>query len=229
MKKERAKTRRREPGPLPDHEVEGKALDTNIARLGIRRKYPKNSFLFLAQQDARGFFYIFAGEVRVFRMDDAGKEMEIVRLRPGDFFGEAIAFLEGKFPAFARATQDTEVLFFEIQKIFPKMEENPSLARFLVLLLSRKCQVLNQRIDTLGLRTVRQRLIQYLLSFCRGEEACRFELPVKKIELARQLGTIPETLSRNFRRLQQERLIEVRKKTVLIKCPQRLRTEHRSS
>ncbi|MBN2408583.1 MAG: Crp/Fnr family transcriptional regulator [Candidatus Aminicenantes bacterium] len=229
MKKGKGKTRRREPGPLPDHEVEGKALDRNIARLGIKRKYPKNSFLFLARQEARGFFFVVAGEVRVFRMDDTGKEMEIVRLRPGDFFGEAIALLKGKFPAFARSALDTEVLFFETQKIFREMDENPSVARDLVLLLARKCQVLNQRIDTLGLRTVRQRLTQYLLSFCRGEDACRFELPVKKMELARQLGTIPETLSRNLGRLQKDRLIEVRKKTVLIESPRRLREDLRLS
>ncbi|MGB7295635.1 MAG: Crp/Fnr family transcriptional regulator [Candidatus Aminicenantales bacterium] len=199
------------------------ALDKNIARLGAKRTYHKNSFLFLAQEEARGFFYIITGEVRVFRMDDAGRELEIVRLRPGDFFGEAIALLNGKFPAFARAAQDTEVLFFETQTVFRKMNENPSVARFLALLLARKCQVLNQRIETLGLRTVRQRLAQYLLSFCRGDEACRFELPIKKVELARQLGTIPETLSRNLRQLQEENLIAVKKKTILIKSTQRLR------
>jgi CRP-like cAMP-binding protein len=93
----------------------------------------------------------------------------------------------------------------------------------LLLLLARKCQVLNQRIETLGLRTVRQRLAQYLLSFCRGDEACRLELPIKKVELARQLGTISETLSRNLRQLQEAGLIEVRKRQILVKSPRRLR------
>lgn len=205
--------------------VEVEDLDKNIVRLGSRRAYGKNSFLFLAQEDARGFFYIVTGEVRVFRMDDAGKELEIVRLRAGDFFGEAIALLKGKFPAFARAAKDTEVLFFETQTILRKMEENPPVARFLVRLLARKCQVLNRRIETLGLKTVRQRLAQYLLSFCGKDEACRFEIPIKKVELSRELGTIPETLSRNFRRLQEENFIEIENKSVLVKSPARLRAD----
>ncbi|MFZ2052730.1 MAG: Crp/Fnr family transcriptional regulator [Candidatus Aminicenantales bacterium] len=198
-------------------------LDKKIASLGIKKAYRKDAFLFLAQEEARGFFYILKGEVRVFRMDDAGKELEIVRLRRGDFFGEAIVILKGKFPAFARAAQDTEVLFFEKQSVFRRLETDPAVARFMLLLLARKCQVLNQRIETFGLRTVRRRLVQYLLSFCRGDEACRLELPVKKVEIARQLGTISETLSRNLRKLQEESLIEVRKRTILIKSPRRLR------
>jgi CRP-like cAMP-binding protein len=198
-------------------------LDKDIAGLGTRRAYRKDAFLFLADEEARGFYYILTGEVRVFRMDDAGKELEIVRLRPGDFFGEAIAMLKGKFPAFARAAQDTDVLFFERQAVFTELEKNPAVARFLVLLLARKCRVLNQRIETLGLRTVRQRLAQYLLSFCRGDETCRLELPIKKVELARQLGTISETLSRNLRQLQEAGLIEVRKRQIFVKSSRRLR------
>lgn len=204
-------------------------LDKDIADLGTRRAYRKDAFLFLADEEARGFYYILTGEVRVFRMDDSGKELEIVRLRPRDFFGEAIALLKGKFPAFARAAQDTEVLFFERPAVFRELEKNPAAARFWLLLLARKCQVLNQRIETLGLRTVRQRLAQYLLSFCRNDEPCRLDLSFRKVELARQLGTISETLSRNLRQLQEEGLIEVRRRQILIKSPQRLRKVLRSS
>ncbi len=191
--------------------------------MGVKKVYRKGAFLFLAQEDARGFFLILKGEVRVFRMDDTGKELEIVRLRPGEFFGEAIAILKGRFPAFARATQDSEVLFFETQTVFRKMDEDPAVSKLMLLLLARKCQLLNQRIENLGLRTVRERLAQYLISFCRGDEACRLDLPIKKVELARQLGTISETLSRNLRQLHEENIIKVNKRAISIKSPKRLR------
>ncbi len=198
-------------------------LDKRISSLGVKKVYRKGAFLFLAQEDARGFFLILKGEVRVFRMDDTGKELEIVRLRPGEFFGEAIAILKGRFPAFARTTQDSEVLYFETQTVFRKMNEDPAVSKLMLLLLARKCQLLNQRIENLGLRTVRERLAQYLISFCRGDEACRLDLPIKKVELARQLGTISETLSRNLRQLQEENIIKVNKRAISIKSPKRLR------
>ncbi len=202
------------------------SLEKKIESLGTRKKYAKNAFLFLAQDPARGFYYILTGEIRVFRMDDKGRELEIVRLRPGEFFGEAIALLSGRFPAFARAVKDSEVLYFEKEVIFRKIDSDPSTARFFLALLARKCVVLNERIETLGLRTVRQRLAQYLLSRCRGKEMeCVVELEIKKTELARLLGTISETLSRNLRGLQRDGLIEVKGRQIRILDFARLQQE----
>jgi CRP/FNR family transcriptional regulator len=201
-------------------------LDSRIASVGIPKIYPKDKFLFLAQEEAGGFFYIRRGAVRIFRMDENGREMEIVRLRPGDFFGEAVAFAGGRFPAFAWTVEETEVLYFDRRTVFRRIEEEPALAKFFLALLAGKCITLNERIEALGLRTVRQRLVQYLLSACEGGgPACQFKLTLKKTELARLLGTISETLSRNLRDLEDEGLIEVKGKTIRVPDCRRLRKE----
>jgi len=96
------------------------------------------------------------------------------------------------------------------------MSRDPAAARFFVELLARKCLVLNERIEALGLRTVRQRIVQYLLSRCSGRGACVVELAVKNTDLARLLGTVPETLSRNLRRMQEEGLIEVKGRKIRV-------------
>jgi CRP-like cAMP-binding protein len=205
---------------------EMESLEKKIKTLGVRRKYAKNSFLFLARDSARGFYFILTGEIRIFRMDDKGRELEIVRLRPGEYFGEAIALLSGRFPAFARAVKDSEVLYFEKEVIFREIDKNPSTARFFLTLLARKCVVLNERIETLGLRTVRQRLAQYLLNRCGGKETeCLVELEIKKTELARLLGTISATLSRNLSGLQGDGLIEVKGRQIRILDRHRLQEE----
>jgi CRP-like cAMP-binding protein len=205
---------------------EMESLEKKIKTLGVRRKYAKNSFLFLARDSARGFYFILTGEIRIFRMDDKGRELEIVRLRPGEYFGEAIALLSGRFPAFARAVKDSEVLYFEKEVIFREIDKNPSTARFFLTLLARKCVVLNERIETLGLRTVRQRLAQYLLNRCGGKETeCLVEVEIKKTELARLLGTISATLSRNLSGLQGDGLIEVKGRQIRILDRHRLQEE----
>jgi CRP/FNR family transcriptional regulator len=88
---------------------------------------------------------------------------------------------------------------------------------------------LSDKIESLGLRTVRQRLIRYLLSRCSGDRECLVDLEVKKGELAKILGTISETLSRNLRHMHEKGLIEVEGNRVRIKdCPA-LREELRNS
>jgi len=201
------------------------SFDQAVRSLGKPKSYHKGEVLFSAQEKADGFYYVESGEIRVYKMDENGREVEVVRLEQGDFLGEAIVFVSSVFPFFAQAVKDSKVLFFEKNTILRKMEKDPIVAKFFVKLLARKCVVLSKRIESLGLQTIRQRLIQYLLSSCFGGQQCVVELKVKKVELAKILGTISETLSRNLKQMQEEGLIEVKGSRIQIKdCP-KLRSE----
>jgi len=200
-------------------------IEHAIKDIGRLKKYRKDELLFSAQQKADGLYYVQSGEIRVFKMDEQGREVEVVRFEPGDFLGEAILFVSSVFPFFAQAVKDSQVLFFDKNKIFKKIDEEPSIAKFFLNLLARKCIILNRRIETLGLQTIRQRLIQYLLLNCSGEQQCTVELKTKKVELAKTLGTISETLSRNLKQIQNEGLIEVEGNKIHIKNCSKLRLE----
>ena len=184
-------------------------FDRVVKNLGVTKKYQKGEVLFSAQGKADGFYYVESGEIRVYKMDENGREVEVVRLGPGDFLGEAIVFVSPVFPFFAQAVKDSKVLFFDKTTVLRAMEREPLVSKFFVNLLAQKCVILSKRIESLGLQTVRQRLIQYLLSNCSGDQQCIAELRVKKVELAKILGTISETLSRNLKQMQEEGLIKV--------------------
>ncbi len=201
------------------------AIPDNLKKLGQLKRFQKGEMLFSAQEETDGFYHVKSGEIRVYKMDEQGREAEVVRLGPGDFLGEAVIFVSSVFPVFAQAVTNSDVLFFAKGKINQEMTKDPRIAMFFVDLLARKCVVLSNRIESLGLRTVRQRLIRYLLSQCSGEQKCLVELKVKKGELAKILGTISETLSRNLKHMQDVGLIEVEGNKIAIKdCP-KLREE----
>jgi CRP/FNR family transcriptional regulator len=202
-----------------------KDFDQVVKSLGIPKEYHKGEVLFSAQEKAHGFYYVESGEIRVYKMDENGREVEIVRLDPGDFLGEAIVFVSSVFPFFAQAVKDSKVLYFGKSTILREMERDSSVAKFFVTLLAQKCVVLSSRIESLGLQTVRQRLIQYLLSNCSGEKQCLIELGIKKAELAKILGTISETLSRNLKQMQEEGLIEVEANRIRVVDCCRMRSE----
>lgn len=197
-----------------------RVLPEVLKKLGHLKRFQKGEMLFSAQDDANGFYYVESGEIRVYKMDEHGREAEVVRLGPGGFLGEAIVFASLVYPVFAQSVTNSEVLFFDKIEINREMAKNPNIALYFVNLLARKCVVLSDKIESLGLRTVRQRLIRYLLSDCSGDRKCQVELKVKKGELAKILGTISETLSRNLKHMQEEGLIEVDGNLVTIKnCP----------
>ena len=202
-----------------------KDLEQKIIELGHSKVYKKDEFLFHADDLAEGFYYLQSGEIRVFKMDEQGKEVEVIRPNPGDFFGEAIVFVQKRYPSYAQAVKDSQVVFFEKNSFFQRLETDPAIGMFFLHLLAKKCIVLNKRIEALELRTVRQRLIQYLVSSCGGDTSCVVTLPMKKAELAKLLGTISETLSRNLKQLQEEGLINVERNTIHIKDKLRLNEE----
>ena len=200
-------------------------IPDGLKEIGQFKRFQKDEILFSAQDKADGFYYVQSGEIRVYKMDEHGKESEVVRLGPGGFLGEAIVFVSSVFPVFAQALTSSDVLFFDKGKINQEMAKNPRIAMYFVDLLARKCLVLSNKIESLGLRTVRQRLIRYLLSDCSGEKKCLVELKVKKGELAKILGTISETLSRNLKQMQEEGLIEVEGNKIWIKNCRALQEE----
>ncbi|MCX8161269.1 MAG: Crp/Fnr family transcriptional regulator [Candidatus Saccharicenans sp.] len=196
-----------------------------IRSLGTRKKYSRKAFLFTPGQEANGFFYLVSGEIRVFKMDPEAREVEVVRIRPGDFFGEAAAFTSSRFPAYAEAVSDSEVIYIDRKVFFSRLASEPAVAGFFLRLLAEKCLVLNERIESLGLRTVRQRLAQYLLSHCSGQMGCLVELKIKKADLARILSTVPETLSRTLKAFQSEGLVDIQGRRIRIKDCLGLRKE----
>lgn len=195
-------------------------IPDGLKRLGHLKMFQKGEILFTPQEEAEGFYSVVSGEIRIYKMDEQGREVEVVRLGPGGFLGEAIVFVSEVYTVFAQAVSDSQLLFFAKHEIDKEMQADPDLAKFFIRLLAKKCVVLSNRIESLELRTVRQRLIQYLLANCKGDKKCVVELKIKKTDLAKILGTISETLSRNLKQMQEEGLIEVKGNSIFIKdCP----------
>jgi CRP/FNR family transcriptional regulator len=72
------------------------------------------------------------------------------------------------------------------------------------------------------MKDVTSRLSGYLLKISRGGQSVRFNLPTSKTEIARELGTINETLSRALRKLRESGVIEVHGKEIEILQADRL-------
>jgi len=207
--------------------ISGNLLVAKIAALGAVKKYPRGTLLFSAGDPPDVFFRVEAGAVRVSRMDDQGRELEITRIGPGDFLGEAVSLAGVPYPFTAEAEEDSVVRRFDGKRVWAAIASDSAAALFFVDLLTRKCVLLGGRVESLGFRTVRQRLAQYLLGDCAGGTAgrCVVGLAVKKGELARRLGTVGETLSRTLKAMADDGLIEVRGRQIrILNCP-KLRAE----
>lgn len=179
-------------------------------------RFRKGQLLFSEGDTAKGFWQIVNGAVRLYSLGEQGREAEIHRCEAGDIVGAAFALAQVPFPHFGSALSDCEALFFPTAQAIPRIVEHPPLARLFLRILAGKCSELTARISALQMQTVRDRLLYYLGETCPKDGSCTFRLPLSKRDLAQQLGTSPETLSRTLRDLQSEGILAVDNRQITV-------------
>lgn len=182
----------------------------SIAQLSRKHLYYKGEVIFHQGDEATGFFLVHSGKVKVFKLSSTGREQILHIFGVGDYFAEVPAFDGQCFPASAAALENTDILFFPRQFFFQLLEENPTLAINMLKSFARHLRHFSHLVDNLSLREIPGRLASYLLqSSEKQNHSLQVELEISKGQLAALLGTIPETLSRTFYKLNQEEVIAV--------------------
>jgi CRP-like cAMP-binding protein len=176
----------------------------------------KGRILFLDGDEATGFYVLFEGKVRIYKSNPEGKEYTIHIINPGQFFAE-VAIFDGKyFPADCMAIDDSVVGFFPKDRFLKLIEEYPRISLKIIASLSRFLRDYNQMVEELALKEVSARLAHYLLDKSEGRTRKTIVLGVSKTELAKNLGTISETLSRNLKKLRDINAISVNGQEITI-------------
>jgi len=200
-------------------------LFEKIKSAGIRKELDNRQTIFSDGDKANGFYYVESGRVRAFKMDASGKDFEVSSFNAGEYFGEVIVFGAEAYPVHTETVGPAVVYYFDKKQVLSLIKKNPSTAMSFLTILAKKCISLNKQIENLTLKTVRMRLIQFLVNNCGREEDCVVHLQIKKSELARKIGTVSETLSRNFAHLQNDGLIQVRNRDIKVLDCKKMKAE----
>jgi len=179
------------------------------------RKFPKGEVIFADGDEADGFFIVGQGKVKIYKLSPEGKERILHVIQPGNSFAEAAIFDDGCYPAFAETLVSTELLFFPKREFFELLHQHTQLAINMIAGLSRFLRLFTVQIEDLTFRDVPARLSRYLLDISvDGSEL--ITLPITKSQLASNLGTTSETLSRTFRKLADDEIIAVKGKQITL-------------
>lgn len=196
------------------------ALDeTELASLAAcagRRAYPAGELLFSEGQPCAGLFIVVAGAVRIFKTSPNGREQVLTIDGPGSSIAELPVFDGGPYPASASAAQNSELLFISRKDFRAICLEHPDVALKVLQVVGARLRRLVGIIEELSFTTVRHRLISWLLRQSRSEGGPTFSMKASHQELASQIGTVRELVSRNIARLQAQGFIEVNGREVTI-------------
>lgn len=190
---------------------------TGAARL-IRAE--KDDILFYKGDCCHGFYLIVSGKVKLIYNLPNGNEKVIELLNRGQTFGEAQLFLDEPYVLSAQALVDSQFIHIGKQSVMQVLESSPLLARKLIGCLSRNLYQLVQHQEFNGLRTGKQRVVDYLLRQVAPDDAHNvcplIILPASKGTIASHLGITSEHFSRILHKLAESKLIYVHGKRVQI-------------
>ncbi|MGB0035764.1 MAG: Crp/Fnr family transcriptional regulator [Candidatus Acidiferrales bacterium] len=203
------------------------------ARVSTRR-FHRGELLFNEGDSCTGLFLVATGKIRIFKMSAAGREQVLAVEGPGSSFAELPVFDGGNYPASASALEDSEVLFISRKDFQNFCREHPDVALKVIAVVGSRLRRLVGIIEDLSFTTVRQRLIAVIVRMVQAsgtssKEGVRVELTMSHQDLAAELGTVRELVSRNLSRLQAEGFLEVVGRKIVVKDVSVLKREQTPS
>lgn len=188
----------------------------------VRRHFSAGELLFSEGDPCRGLYIIDSGRLRIFKSSAGGREQVLAMEGPGSSVAELPVFDGGPYPASVSAVDDAQILFISRQDLRAFCLEHPEVALKMLAVVGARLRRLVGIIEELSFTTVRQRLVAALVRLAqtsgkRTEHGVEFELPGSHQEMAHQLGTVRELVSRNLMRLQAEGLLQVEARNIVVR------------
>jgi len=191
-----------------------------LAEHSSLRHYGTGEMIFSEGDPCGGLFIIHSGAVKIFKLAANGREQILGVERAGNTIAEVPVFDGGSYPASTLAVESSELVFVRKEDFRALCLQHPEVALKVLKVVGKRLRGLVGIIEELSFTTVRQRLIGYLLRLARqvpgAPNSVELALPVSHQDLAAELGTVRELVSRNLSRLQAEGLIRLQTRAIQI-------------
>jgi CRP/FNR family transcriptional regulator, cyclic AMP receptor protein len=193
-----------------------------LATRTVRKLFSAGELLFSEGEPCSGLHIISKGKVRIFKTSVNGREQVLAINVPGESVAELPVFDGGPYPASAIAVEDAEIAFISRRDFHAYCVEHPEVPLKVLSVVGARLRKLVGIIEELSFTTIRERLIALLVKLAQTEgkktdHGIEFFLPATHQELANQLGTVRELISRNLMRLQAEGLLDVEARRIVVR------------
>ena len=180
---------------LPDE------LLTQISRRASVRSFPRHAVIVIEGDDTDSLYVLLAGRVRVFVSAPDGRELDVNRMGPGEYFGE-VTLDGGPRSASVVALEDCRCAVVHRAELNQLLLELPGLAQHMIRKLAHRVRTMTENMRDLALMDVYGRVARLLLELAEavdGRLVISERLTQK--DIAQRVGASREMISRIFTEL----------------------------
>lgn len=188
-----------------------KALQEQMSEVGQIRQVKSGDVLMKTGQNIRATMLVLDGLIKIFREDEEGNEFFMYYLQPGEACALSMvcAIKNETSQIMAKAVQDTEVLSIPIQYMDQWMATYKSWYHFVISSYRQRFEDMLQTIDHIAFRNMDERLVFYLQQHLDVQK--NNIVPASYTEIAQELNSSREVISRLMKKLAEKGLIRQHK------------------
>ena len=184
--------------------------------------YQKDEYILRAGDRVEAFGLVITGKVMIIQEDFWGNRNILAAVGAGHCFAETFACSPGAvLNVSVIAETNVQVLFLNVKRILTTCPSTCShhsrMIRNLLSELAEKNLRLNEKITHLGQRSRRAKILSYLSAEAQRHGSAEFDIAFSRQQLADYLSVDRSGLSMELSRMQEEGLLEYRKKHFVLK------------
>ena len=161
---------------------------------------------------------ILTGKVSVQKIDEDGGILTINVFTGGDIMGANLLFSSKNFyPMTIAAESQAVILHIYKDLILELSQTNVHFMTGLMTEISDKTLLLTDKIDAISLKTIRQRIMDFLRYEYSIQKNKTLQMNISKKDLAERLGVQRTSLSREFNKMKNDGLIDYDTRTITLK------------
>ncbi len=183
--------------------------------------YKKNEIIFREGDSYKGFYILLNGSIKIYKISYEGKESILHLIKPSESFGDVPLFEGGSYPVTSQTIVASSLVFFPAISFKKLIRNNPTICFNMLVGFAKKMRRLTQKVEDLSTKEVSNRLARFLLeeikkSGTENQPEPHIKITISKKNISSFIGTIPDTLSRILKKLQDEKIIRVSGKSIFI-------------
>lgn len=190
--------------PLPTHDAGSSALESVIKRIGVSKRFRKNTEVYAENEPAEYFCKVISGAVRSYKILSDGRRPVGAFYFPGDIFGLGVGATHSQS---AEAVVDSDILLINRDSLVKLAATDNRILGELWKMTAAELRRIQEH-GIVFVMSAQDRVVSFLLEVAEREAATsEVELPMSRSDIANYLGLTIETVSRTFKQLEQSAAI----------------------
>ncbi|MCL6631465.1 MAG: Crp/Fnr family transcriptional regulator [Alicyclobacillus herbarius] len=177
-----------------------------VSDLCVEHRYPKGTYIFMEGDEREAVYFIRRGLVKVFKVDEEGREHIVTVLGKGQMFPHVGFFDDAPYPGTAQAMEESTLLMIRRSQFDALLMSQPAIMRKVMHVMGQKILMLQAKLQELALFDAHDRVVALIRHFAEEHgqpeaDGIHIRLPVTHGEMAQMIGMTRESVNRVWSQL----------------------------